>query len=106
MKVPRYSEAAFEMVLESRLLTQGYSGLAPNLSNRYLAMFTEIALIFIRKVQPREWVTQDPLRNTRWHLRSSHGMPRCIIAAAVAGQIDLDGAGSRIKVTDGHEARG
>jgi type I restriction enzyme R subunit len=47
-------EKAFETVLESHLLSQGYVSVPPDGFDRERAVFPETTLAFIRETQPKE----------------------------------------------------
>ena len=55
MTPPRINEAAFETVIESHLLANGYSRIAEKGFDPALAIFPETVLDFIRETQPKEW---------------------------------------------------
>jgi type I restriction enzyme, R subunit len=55
MTSPRASEAAFETVIESHLLANGYTPTAGEGFDRARAIFPETILDFIRETQPKEW---------------------------------------------------
>ena len=55
------SEAAFETVIESHLLDNGYVPIASEGFDRERAIFPETALTFIRETQAREWVKLEAL---------------------------------------------
>jgi len=58
---PRYSEAAFETVIEHYLLGQGYVAIAREGFDRERAIFPSVALDFIRETQPKEWAKLEAL---------------------------------------------
>ncbi|RYF31093.1 MAG: type I restriction endonuclease subunit R, partial [Comamonadaceae bacterium] len=55
MRESRHSEAAFETVIETHFLENGYEGIAPEAFDRERAIFPETVLSFIRNTQPKEW---------------------------------------------------
>ena len=57
----RYSESAFETVIESHLLAHGYLPVSGDGFDRERAIFPETALGFIRETQPREWARLEAL---------------------------------------------
>ena len=56
-----HTEEAFETVVESVLLANGYSALTPNEFDRSTAIFPEPVINFIRATQPREWKALEAL---------------------------------------------
>jgi type I restriction enzyme R subunit len=65
MKVSSISEAAFETVIESHLLTNGYVSVFPDCFDRERAIFPETVLSFIRETQPKEWAKLESLHGER-----------------------------------------
>jgi type I restriction enzyme R subunit len=61
----RKSEAAFETVIESHLLANGYVSIAPDGFDRERAIFPETVLSFIRQTQPNEWVKLEALHGEK-----------------------------------------
>ena len=61
----RTSEAAFETVIETHLLAQGYVGIAPESFDRERAIFPETVLAFIRETQPKEWTKLEALHGAK-----------------------------------------
>ena len=59
------SEAAFETVIETQLLSRGYISLAPEGFDRERAIFPDVALDFIRSTQPKEWAKLEALHGTK-----------------------------------------
>jgi type I restriction enzyme R subunit len=59
--VPRHSETAFESVIESHLLQNGYTSVVREGFDRERAIFPETVLAFIRETQPREWAKLEAL---------------------------------------------
>ena len=57
----RTSEAAFETVIESRLLGNGYVSVPGEGFDRERAVFPETVLAFIRETQPKEWARLEAL---------------------------------------------
>jgi len=61
----RYSEAAFETVIEAHLLANGYVSVDRASFDRERAIFPETALAFIRVTQPKEWARLEALHGER-----------------------------------------
>ena len=61
----RHSEAAFETVIETHLLTNGYTPVAPEGFDRERAIFPETVLAFIHETQPKEWAKLEALHGER-----------------------------------------
>ena len=61
----RKSEAAFETVIESHLVENGYVSIAPEGFDRERAIFPETVLAFIRETQPVEWDKLEALHGPR-----------------------------------------
>ena len=59
------SEAAFETVIETHLLDNGYAPLSGDGIDRERAIFPDAALGFIRETQPREWARLEVLHGSR-----------------------------------------
>lgn len=59
------SEAAFETVIESHLLANGYTSISPTGFDRDRAVFPETILSFIRDTQPKEWAKLEALHGER-----------------------------------------
>jgi type I restriction enzyme R subunit len=59
------NEAAFETVIESHLLANGYTSISPDGFDRDRAVFTETILSFIRETQPKEWAKLEALHGER-----------------------------------------
>ena len=55
MRQVRYSETAFETVIEEHLLANGYVALEKDCFDRDRAIFPDSVLEFIRETQPQEW---------------------------------------------------
>lgn len=55
------SEAAFETVLETHLLENGYVSVTRDGFDRERAVFPESVLGFIRETQPKEWAKLEAL---------------------------------------------
>src|SRR6266704_6778389 len=58
-------EAAFETVIESHLLANGYVTVLPNRFDQERAIFPEAVLAFIRKTQPKEWTKLEALHGDK-----------------------------------------
>ena len=65
MTVGRYSEAAFETVIEAHMLENGYVKVAADGFDRERAIFPETALAFIRETQPKEWAKLEALHGDK-----------------------------------------
>src|SRR5947199_4206057 len=61
----RYSEAAFETVIESHLLANGYVAVDRGSFDRERAIFPETVLAFIRATQPKEWARLEALHREK-----------------------------------------
>src|SRR5262245_40456170 len=61
----RYSEAAFETVIEAQLLANGYIAVDRNSFDRERAIFPETVLAFIRATQPKEWSRLEALHGPK-----------------------------------------
>ncbi|MGH2360576.1 MAG: type I restriction endonuclease, partial [bacterium] len=61
----RYSEAAFETVIEAHLLGHGYVGVLKDTFDREHAIFPETVLAFIRETQPAEWSKLEALHGEK-----------------------------------------
>ena len=59
------SEAAFETVIESHLLANGYVSVARDGFDRERAIFPATVLAFIRETQPQEWGKLEALHGNR-----------------------------------------
>lgn len=59
------NEAAFETVIETHLLSNGYLSVNPDNFDRERAIFPETALAFIRETQPNEWAKLETLHGKR-----------------------------------------
>jgi type I restriction enzyme R subunit len=55
MTAPHTNEAAFETVIQSQLLANGYTAVPESGFDRARAIFAETILDFIRETQPKEW---------------------------------------------------
>lgn len=62
---PVHTEAAFETVIESYLLANGYINVSRDGFDRERAIFPEIVLAFIRETQPDEWKKLEALHGER-----------------------------------------
>lgn len=65
MAIATHSEAAFETVIESHLLANGYASISPDGFDRDRAIFAETILSFIRETQPKEWTKLEALHGER-----------------------------------------
>ena len=61
----RTTEAAFETVIETHLLENGYVRIAGEAFDRVRAIFPAEALAFIRETQPNEWARLERLHGDR-----------------------------------------
>jgi type I restriction enzyme R subunit len=61
----RTNEGAFETVIESHLLQNGYVRVAPEGFDRERAIFPELVLGFIRETQPTEWARLEALHGDK-----------------------------------------
>lgn len=61
----RTLEIAFETVIESHLLDNGYTRIPREGFDRERAIFPETVLAFIRETQPREWAKLEALHGDR-----------------------------------------
>src|SRR5215831_6318209 len=61
----RYSEAAFETVIEAHLLAHGYVRVDPEDFDRERAIFPEAVLSFIHETQPAEWRKLEALHGPK-----------------------------------------
>lgn len=61
----RTNEAAFESVIETHLLQNGYARTAPDGFDRERAIFPETVLAFIRETQPKEWAKLEALHGDK-----------------------------------------
>ena len=65
MSQPRHSEGAFETVIETHLLANGYVAVDRDGFDRARAIFPETVLAFIRETQPNEWVKLEALHGEK-----------------------------------------
>src|SRR5882672_8696222 len=65
MKSARTTEAAFESVIESHLLSNGYAKVDKAGFDRTQAIFPDVALGFIRETQPKEWARLKTLHGAK-----------------------------------------
>ena len=65
MSTSRHSEAAFETVIETHLLHNGYVSIPRAGFDRERAIFPETVLAFIRETQPQEWARLKSLHGDR-----------------------------------------
>ena len=61
----RHSEAAFETVIETQLLANGYVAVERDSFDRERAIFPETVLAFIRATQPKEWARLEALHREK-----------------------------------------
>src|SRR5712692_2600565 len=61
----RHSEAAFETVIETYLLANGYVAVDRGSFDRERAIFPETVLAFIRETQPKEWSKLEALHGEK-----------------------------------------
>ena len=61
----RHSEKAFEIVLETHLLQNGYLPVVREGFARERAIFPETVLPFIRETQPKEWAKLEALHGDK-----------------------------------------
>ncbi len=61
----RRSEAAFETVIETHLLANGYVSVPDKGFDRERAIFPETVIEFIRETQPKEWSKLEALHGDR-----------------------------------------
>ncbi len=61
MSHPRHSEAAFETVIETHLLANGFVTVDRDGFDREQAIFPDTVLAFIRETQPKEWTKLEAL---------------------------------------------
>ena len=59
------SEGAFETVIETHLLTNGYVTISGNGFDRERAIFPDTVLSFIRETQPKEWAKLERLHGAK-----------------------------------------
>src|ERR1700722_15996443 len=62
---PRINETAFETVIESHLLANGYTRIAEAGFDRARAIFPETILNFIRETQEKEWKKLEALHGAK-----------------------------------------
>jgi hypothetical protein len=87
----RHSETAFETVIETHLLANGYATMNRDGFDRQRAVFPEAVLAFIRATQPREWVNQEAGRTATDHTILLHKERRTVhIASAVSDRKTID----------------
>lgn len=60
-----HSETAFETVIESYLLSHGYTKVDRAGFDRARAIFPEVVLSFIRETQPKEWTRLEALHGVK-----------------------------------------
>lgn len=60
-----HTETAFESVIESHLLSNGYGKVDKSGFDRSRAIFPEVALAFIRETQPKEWSRLEALHGAK-----------------------------------------
>jgi type I restriction enzyme R subunit len=61
----RHSEAAFETVIETHLLANGYVTISRDGFDRQRAIFPKAVLAFIRATQPKEWARLEALHGEK-----------------------------------------
>jgi type I restriction enzyme R subunit len=61
----RHSEAAFETVIETHLLANGYATVNRDGFDRERAIFPETVLAFIHATQPKEWARLEALHGKK-----------------------------------------
>ena len=59
------SEKSFETVIETHLLANGYTPIAPDGFDRERAIFPDVVLAFIRDTQPNEWAKLEALHGEK-----------------------------------------
>ena len=95
----RYSEAAFETVIETYLLANGYVTVNRDGFDRERAFSPQTVLAFLRATQPKEWVNRDARRSaTERTIALLKERRAALIAAAVTGKLDVQGAERHIAV--------
>jgi type I restriction enzyme R subunit len=65
MNHARHSEGAFETVIETKMLANGYVAQFASAFDRGLAIFPETVLDFIRATQPKEWKALEALHGDK-----------------------------------------
>ena len=65
MSQQRYSESAFETVIEAQLLANGYAPVDRDGFNRERAIFPDVVLAFIRETQKKEWDKLETLHGDK-----------------------------------------
>ena len=65
MNSARHSESAFETVIETHLLANGYISISRDGFDRERAIFPDTILAFIRETQPREWAKLEKLHGDK-----------------------------------------
>ena len=65
MNRARHSESAFESVIETHLLSNGYISISRDCFDRDRAIFPDTILAFIRETQPREWAKLEKLHGDK-----------------------------------------
>ena len=65
MSVVRHSEAAFETVIETHLLENGYVRITGEAFDRERSIFPKTTLAFIRETQQKEWAKLEALHGDR-----------------------------------------
>ena len=120
MSDSRYSESAFETVIELHLMANGYVSVAAGGFDRDRAIFPDTVLAFIRETQPKEWERLQALHDDqmgdqvlsdlcKW--LETNGSPAPVIAhntislirerrsafitASMTGEIDVQGGVAR-----------
>ena len=83
------NEAAFETVIETHLLANGYVVVDRGSFDRERAIFPETVMAFMRATQPKEWVNLDARRQTECTIVLVKERRTVLIAAAVTGRITI-----------------
>lgn len=65
MSQQRYSEGAFETVIEAQLLANGYASVDRDGFDRERAIFPDVVLTFIRETQKKEWGKLEALHGDK-----------------------------------------
>ena len=65
MQQARHSEFAFETVIETHLLMNGYLHVVDGTFDKERAIFPEVVLGFIRDTQPKEWKKLEALHGEK-----------------------------------------
>ena len=65
MSSTRHSEAAFETVIETHLLANGYVAVDRGGFDPERAIFPDVVLKFIHETQPKEWARLEALHGAK-----------------------------------------